>query len=103
MRQLGPSLPSLSKPKAEFVQDWTALLEAVKGIQEGAAGGAYWETDGLQLAHLETVVKYVPKLIEAYTELWGLTSGLMAAVEGQKASADTLYVPDAAEIARGLR
>ena len=104
MRKLGPSLPTpqTAEPKVEFVQDWTDLLEAVHTLHEAGIGGDFRESSCQSMEVLETVIEYVPKLIEAYTELWGLTSGLMAAWEQLQVSKDSLYVPDASDMMKGL-
>ena len=99
MRKLGPSLPTpqTAEPKVEFVQDWTDLLEAANGFYRSET--PFWTIDAEQAAIIHD---YVPKLIQAYTELWGLTSGLMAAWEQLQVSKDSLYVPDASDMMKGL-
>lgn len=104
----GSSHPSKKKPEIGFAEDWTELAQIVKdlGKHTTTTGGNIW--DDLETVtvvddkSLVVLKEFVPRLIEAYTELWGLTAALMKAVEDLEASKDTLYVPDASDMLKGM-
>lgn len=88
--------------KIEFISDWSKLKDSVGVLRKILHTCKDQERITLNADVAEDVVHFVPALLDAYAELWELTANLMQAVEAQKASQNTLYVPDAQELISGL-
>jgi hypothetical protein len=80
----------VTEPKIELKNDWTKLKEAVDSFQGQLSD--YWLIHGVgcdgpdsDLKHLTTIVETVPKLLDAYAELWELSMNLAAAWEQERA------------------
>lgn len=94
----------VKKPTIGFIDEWSKLKGALSSIRKGLEGNAadkvpyLFEEPGYYATDLEALLDQVPRLMDAYAELWELMEGVIKAREQQEASKNDLYVPDAAEM-----
>ena len=94
-----------SVPELRFVNDWTPLEEAVQILKkedpynmdlgEWDCNSAHY--DDFTEEAIDTVVKYVPRLIEAYSQLMELSLNMTQAWEymTQNRTPEGIYIPTA--------
>jgi len=75
--------------------DWSKLRAAAAGFYRSPT--PYWKIDAEEAS---IIVDYVPRLIDAYAELWEISQALLASVEQWKAqgSGGQLLVADGGEV-----
>jgi hypothetical protein len=91
------------KPQVQFINEWSELKAAVGELRRvlDPPGSDGQSTFRLDRATVTALAFEVPRLMDAYAELWELMEGLIKAREQLEASKNDLYVPDAAEMVQG--
>jgi hypothetical protein len=91
-----PSRNSSTADASTTTDDWTRLREAVKKLERIDRVVTLVDFDAI-----ETVQVLVPKLLDAYAELWEMSMAMTQAWEKLNESKNSLYVPDATEMVQG--
>jgi hypothetical protein len=97
------------KPQVQFIDEWSKLKAALNFFRDATV---YDLVDGLvdysgielsrdAVTYRANLIDQLPRLMDAYAELWELMEGLIKAREQLEASKNDLYVPDAAEMVQG--
>lgn len=88
------------KPTIGFIDEWSKLKGALYTLSESVLVNPGTESPVITVSReaIGVLLDQVPRLMDAYAELWELMEGVIKAREQQEASKNDLYVPDAAEM-----